>query len=79
MSETIPRFTKLAGRPPIYDWDTLCDGKVRRLFRGEDFFSDPKSFRVLVHRTAKARGLKARTSIESENTFLLEFYDPADE
>ncbi len=66
------------GRPPVYPWDEWCDGKARRLFRGEDFFSHPKSFRVLVHRTAKGRGLKAHTHIEDDNTFIVEFYDPAD-
>ena len=76
MSQVINQFPGQPGRPPIYPWDEWCDGQVRRLFRGEDFNSDPKSFRVLVHRTAKSRGLKARTSIESDGVFVLAFYKP---
>jgi len=79
MSQVIKTFPGVPGRPPVYPWDEWSDGRVWRLTRGEDFNSDPKSFRVLVHRTAKSRGLKARTHIESQDVFVLAFYDPADE
>jgi hypothetical protein len=77
--EIIKAFpAKKPGRPVTYPWPEWSDGQVRRLFRGEDFFAHPKSFRVTIHRTAKNLGLKAHTHIESDDAIIVYFYDPAD-
>ncbi len=63
-----------------YDWDTLLDGGVYRLVRGTDFDVNPKSVRSAAIIAAKARGLKVRSSIEDDNTIVIQAYTPdADE
>lgn len=55
------------GRPPVHDWDELLDGEVHILTKGTDYNCQETSFRTLIHRSAKARGLKARVSIGRGN------------
>lgn len=77
MGQVLKSFpAKKPGRPVTYPWDEWTDGQVRRLFRGEDFQANPKSFRVTIHRTAKNRALKAKTHIESDDAIIVRFYDP---
>ena len=63
MAHTIEHFPASAGRPPKYNWDLWTNGENWVLTQGEDFDSTVHSFRTLVHRTRKVRGLKARTHI----------------
>jgi hypothetical protein len=77
MAEIIEEFPKHLGRPPTYDWATLTDGQARELTRGVDFESDPRSFRTLVHRVKKARGLNARTRIKGD-TITIQFNEVAE-
>lgn len=89
MSEVVDGFPATQGRPPIYPWEiwtslTEVDeegnpcSRTIKLWEGEDFNGQVKSFRVLAHRTAKAYGLKVRTAIDDGGeSIILEFYRPA--
>lgn len=49
-----------------YDWDTLFDGQIYKLTKGEDFECDLESFRVQAYGAARNRGLFFRSSKMSE-------------
>ncbi len=73
MSKTLSSFPKRhRGRPPLYPWDKWTNGEVYELTQGEDFKTNPASFRALVHRTAKSRGLAAQTTIR-KNQVVIQF------
>jgi hypothetical protein len=56
MPHTIDQFPRRKrGRPPKYDWESYFDGQIHVLYSGQDFDISPKSFRALVHRTARSR------------------------
>jgi hypothetical protein len=73
MSKILTEFPKHRGRPPVYDWAKWTNGEVHELTRGEDFDCDPRSFRTLVHRTKKSRGLSARTKFKGDNVIVIQF------
>lgn len=76
MSRVVNRIPNQRGRPCIYPWEKWMDGRTRKLVHEEDFFSDWKSFRVLVHRTASIYGLKAKTEkLENGRAMLVMFYE----
>lgn len=64
----LSEFPNHIGRPPIYPWDEWTDGQIRQLVQGVHFHSQANSFRTVVHRTARNRGLTARTSISKDGT-----------
>ena len=49
-----------------YDWDTLFDGKIYKLIKGDDFVCDLESFRVQAYGAARNRGLTFRSTKLSE-------------
>tara|TARA_R110002020_G_scaffold176207_3_gene368307 strand:- start:73 stop:405 length:333 start_codon:yes stop_codon:yes gene_type:complete len=49
-----------------YDWDTLFDGKIYKLIKGDDFECDLESFRVQAYGAARNRGLTFRSTKLSE-------------
>lgn len=72
MSSVIEEFpAKHRGRPNKYDWDLYMDGKNWKCVQGQDFHVSAVSFRALVHRTARTRGLKAETRINKAKTEVL--------
>lgn len=61
--------TEDSGRPrrhrtPKYDWDSWLDGEEHLLEQGRHFHAEPDSFRTMVIREARARGMTIWTSIE---------------
>jgi hypothetical protein len=88
MSEVVETFPAAQGRPPIYPWSewTVLDqideegrpcSRIYKLYRGEDFKGQARSFRVLAHRTAKNAGLKVSTAIvDGGEAIIIEFYQP---
>lgn len=46
------------GRPQVYDWDTLLDGKEHRLSRGVSFTCTPASLKTQAYSAAKRRGVR---------------------
>lgn len=72
MAHTLTEFPKHRGRPNIYNWDIWTNGEVWQLERGVDFTCDPRSFRTLVHRTKRARGIQAKTKINGD-TITIQF------
>lgn len=50
-----------------YDWDTLFDGKIYKLVKGDDFECDLESFRVQAYGAARNRGLTFRSTKLNEN------------
>jgi hypothetical protein len=53
-----------------HDFDTLCDGKIRRLNRGKDFNCLPASIRSQFVRHAERRGMSGRTCIDGDSITL---------
>lgn len=67
----LDEFPHHMGRTPIYPWDEWTDGKIRELVQGVDFHSEATSFRTLIHRTARKRGLKAKTRISDDKKHVI--------
>lgn len=79
MSEVVKEFEGKRGRPPVYPWEDWMDGEIHKLYKGEDFNGEAKSFRVSAHRTAKSYGLKVHTEIVDDGeAILIEFYEPGE-
>jgi hypothetical protein len=71
----LSEFPNHMGRTPIYPWEQWTDGQIRELVQGEDFYSEATSFRTLIHRTARRRGLKAKTRIsDDKKSVIVAFY-----
>lgn len=70
---------ELSGRPPKYPWGEWFNGEVWELVKGEDFDSEPKSFRVHAHRTAKEYGGRVRTKLHGRTGISIVFYEPEHE
>lgn len=51
-------------RTPKYDWDSWLDGKEHLLEQARHFHAEPDSFRTMVIREAKARGMTIEMRIE---------------
>ena len=45
-----------------YDWDSLFDGRIYKLVKGEDFDCDLESFRVQAYGAARSRSMFFRSS-----------------
>ena len=64
-----PTKPEESGRPPRrrtpkYDWDAWLDGEEHLLEQGRHFHAEPDSFRTMVIREARARGMTIWTAIE---------------
>lgn len=49
-----------------YPWDTIFDGLQRRFEQGVHFHCLSTSFRTLVYRSARVRGLRVKVSIRGD-------------
>lgn len=58
-----------------FDFDLLFDGQTRRLHRGEDFSSKPKSVRQRLSLMARRRGKKLQTKIEGDDAIVIRAFD----
>lgn len=47
---------------PTYDWDTLLDGKIRKLEEGEDYHCKPSTFRMMISTQGRKRGVAVRVN-----------------
>ena len=65
MVRVIKKFPeKNTGRPPLYDWKTIFDGKVRELEQGVDFETSVDSFRGTVYSAAGRDGWTVRVAVD---------------
>ena len=55
---TLDSLPKRSGRSATYDWDSILNGNVNVLAKGDDFDCEVKSFESQARRTAAERGLK---------------------
>jgi hypothetical protein len=60
------------GRPDMYPWDEWFDGSIWKLTRGEDFDATTNSMRMMTYKNGERRGIKVKTSIQDENTLLIQ-------
>ena len=51
-----------------YPWETWLDGNIWKLTKGEDFFADTKSMRMMVYKQAKDRNARCNTTVLDEST-----------
>jgi hypothetical protein len=55
-----------------YDWDSLFDGKIYKLVKGEDFDCDLESFRVQAYGAARSRSMFFRSSKLSDTELAIQ-------
>ena len=48
----------------VYDWNTILDGKIRKLVKGTDFKCTTDSMSLNIKATAKAKGIKVKVQID---------------
>jgi hypothetical protein len=87
MATIVSTLEPRKGRPPKYPWEEWCDGKSRKLYRGNDeqvtkaeadFSADLISFRTMVHRKARDLGsnIGAYTHInKADQSIQVRFYE----
>ena len=73
MSRIIENFDFSVGRRSKYDWDSIFDGNIYVLSRGDDFDCSVASFRTQAYNAARTRNGKLLTSIHDENSIVLKF------
>ena len=61
---------KRGGRPPVYDWDALFDGKPRQLTRGVDFDACPRSFRISIYRAAARKRARVTVLMDGDSLYV---------
>ena len=76
MAEIVKKYQFKRERGVNYPWAEWLDGKVRRFRKGSDFMCSAHVFCTNSYLAAKRRGLKARLSIENDNTVMLQAYKP---
>lgn len=54
------------GRRSVYPWDEWLDGSHWLLARGEDFKTEPHSFRSAIYAACTRRGVKATVSVKGD-------------
>ena len=62
------------GAPPKYPWTEWLDGRIWKLAQGSDFDCTISSFRVMVHKAARARDLKVRTVFDGDEAIIVQAY-----
>ena len=55
-----------------YDWDSLFDGRIYKLVKGEDFDCDLESFRVQAYGAARSRSMFFRSSKLSDTELAIQ-------
>jgi hypothetical protein len=58
------------GRPQVYDWDTLFDGKPRQLTKGVDFYAIPRSFRISIYRAAARKRARVTVLLDGDTLYV---------
>ena len=71
MPATLDNWPKTM-RASKYDWDSLFDGEIYKVTKGEDFECDIESFRVQAYGAARNRGLFLRSAKLSDNELALQ-------
>ena len=67
MVKIIRKFPeKSSGRPPIYDWPAIFDGRVRELQQGVDFEIPVGTFRNSVYSAASRAGWVVRVAVDGD-------------
>lgn len=61
------------GRAPTYDYDLMFDGELRVNRQGEQFHSQPRSFRGAVTSAAKTRNVNVAISIRGTVVYVQAF------
>jgi hypothetical protein len=64
--EEFPPRVRRGQQAKKYDWDSLFDGQIWQLARGEDFDSKPISMRQVAYREAASRDIRVRISMNTE-------------
>lgn len=59
------------GRKAKYDYETILDGKIRKLVKGRDFDSATRTFKATLEGKARANGKKAQVILEDEDTLVV--------
>lgn len=73
-------FSQRGPQGSKYPWAEWLDGRIWRLDRKADFpKSKAKSLVQSIYREAKERGLKARVTIEDDNTIVMQANPRPDE
>lgn len=80
MAEVLKFFDFKNGKRNVKQlpWGVLLDGKIRRLVQGRDFSAKMTSFRTALYRQAKAHGKKILSSLEDNETLVIQAYDMED-
>jgi hypothetical protein len=62
------------GRPSGYDWDTILDGNVYEMKRGEDFArkTNANSVRTYLVTAARKKGYRVRSSVRDKDTIVIQ-------
>lgn len=71
--ECVTSVPKLDGRH-TYDWETMSDGQVWQLKRGEDFNCKSKSVRAAALSWAKRRGLRVKIRMIRDTDIYIQFH-----
>jgi hypothetical protein len=67
MAEILNEFAfRQGGKGSKHDWDTLLDGRIRRLGKDDMGKASLRTMAASAHRNAKARGKKVRMSINKQ-------------
>ena len=71
MPATLDNWPKTM-RASKYDWDSLFDGEIYKVTKGDDFECDIESFRVQAYGAARNRGLFFRSAKLSDNELAIQ-------
>lgn len=65
--------TTKPGRKTNYDWDTILDGNIYEMKRGQDFprKTSAESARTYMVTGARRRGYRMRTSVRDKDTIVI--------
>lgn len=55
----------------VYDWDSMVDGKPRRMVRGKDFHCKPRSLRSAALAYARRRGLNCQVRMLEDGVYVM--------
>lgn len=69
MAEVVDAMPTQDGRSR-YDWDSMTDGKPRRMRRGRDFHCKPRSLRSAALAYARRRGIKSQIRVIGDEVYV---------
>jgi hypothetical protein len=75
---TFARANRGTGNGRNHDWNTLCDGQIRQVTKEDMGKASLRTFKALLWRAAKSRGMKVRTAIHPDTgNLVVQSYKPA--